>query len=130
VGGAAHRDRFYDLSNDVSLPSSPRLDVGKILGLLVKANEMATSIRTRVGARQCKGDGRIQQALLDLVSAVVQEGILPVISPANASFVLVAAAPVAGNPDNSRPWMEPGATQLKAALALAKKKLPWSLMRI
>ncbi len=60
-------------------------------------------------------------ALLDLVSAVVEEGILPVISPANASFALVAAAPVAGNPDNSRPWMEPGATQLKAALALARK---------
>jgi hypothetical protein len=46
-GGAAPRDRFYDLSNDLSLPSSPRLDVGKILGLLVKANEMATAIRTR-----------------------------------------------------------------------------------
>jgi hypothetical protein len=87
-GGVAPRDGFFDLSRDASvpsLPSNPKLDISKIRGLLVKANKMAESIRSR-----CAGDSApeavrdlagLSIAMLDLVSAVVEEGIVPMSSP-------------------------------------------------
>jgi hypothetical protein len=52
-GAAAAGEGFYDLSREASapsLPNVPRLDVGKIRGLMVKANELATAIRSRYTA--------------------------------------------------------------------------------
>jgi uncharacterized short protein YbdD (DUF466 family) len=59
--------------------------------------------------------------LLDLVSAVVEEGILPLSSPAPASFAVVAGSVPAAPSIPSRPRVEPGTAELKAALAAADK---------
>jgi hypothetical protein len=126
-GAAAAGDGFYDLSREASVPSLPnvpKLDVGKIRGLLVKANEMAETIRSRYTAESVP-DGVKELAvcsisLLDLVNAVVEEGILPMSSSPSASFASVAAAPAA-LPASSCPRSEPGTAELKAALASAEK---------
>jgi hypothetical protein len=126
-GAAAAGEGFYDLSRDASapsLPNAPRLDVGKIRGLMVKANEMAAIIRSRYtaesvpdGVRELAG---FSISLLDLVNAVVEDGILPMASPPSASFASVAAA-AATFPAASRARPEPGTAELKAALTAAEK---------
>jgi hypothetical protein len=92
---------------------------------MVKANELAEAIRTRYavdgapdGVRELAG---FSITLLDLVNAVVEEGILPMSSSAVASFASVAAAPTAANSAPLRPRVEPGTAELKAALATAEK---------
>jgi hypothetical protein len=65
-------------------------------------------------------------SLLDLVNTVVEEGILPMASPAT-SFALVAADSATIPSTISEPRVEPGTTELKAALATADKTA-WSLM--
>ncbi len=70
-GGFASGDGYYDLSRDASTPSlppAPKIDVGKIRGLLVKANETATTIRTRYvygwgGAGRRAGTGGVQHGI-------------------------------------------------------------------
>jgi hypothetical protein len=126
-GAAAAGEGFYDLSRDASapsLPNAPRLDVGKIRGLMVKANEMAAIIRSRYtaesvpeGVRELAG---FSISLLDLVNAVVEDGILPMASSPSASFASVAAAS-ATFPAASRARPEPGTAELKAALTAAEK---------
>jgi hypothetical protein len=126
-GAAAAGEGFYDLSRDASapsLPNAPRLDVGKIRGLMVKANEMAATIRSRYtaesvpdGVRELAG---FSISLLELVNAVVEDGILPMSSPPAASFASVASASAAF-PAASRPKTEPGTAELKAALISAEK---------
>jgi hypothetical protein len=126
-GAAAAGDGFYDLSREASVPSLPnvpKLDVGKIRGLMVKANEMAESIRSRYTAESVP-DGVKELAgfsisLLDLVNAVVEDGILPMSSSPSASFASVAAASAATSAP-SRPRTEPGTAELKAALVAAEK---------
>jgi hypothetical protein len=60
-------------------------------------------------------------SLLDLVNAVVEEGILPMSSStAAASFASVVAGPAA-NAAPSRPRVEPGTAELRAALTRADK---------
>jgi hypothetical protein len=131
-GGAASRDGFYDLSRDATTPSfpcNPKVDVGRIRALMVKANEMATTVRARYTAGSVPDDVRdlagFSVALLDLVNVVVEEGLLPALSsPAATSFASVAAAPasgITGNNTNSRIRGEPGTAELKAVLALAEK---------
>ncbi len=127
-GGGPAKDGFYNLSRDVAAPSLPptlRLDVGRIRDLLVKANEMATTIRSRFvsesapeGVRELAG---FSIALLDLVSAVVEEGIVPMSSSGATSFASVAAAAVATPAAPSRPHVEPRTAELKAALAATEK---------
>ncbi len=125
----AAREGYFDLSRDASVPSlpnNPKLDINKIRGLMVKANETAETIRTRY-AGDAAPDGvkdlaGLSIALLDLINAVVEEGILPMSSaPAAVSFASVAAASSASNQAPSRPRQEPGTAELKAALATAEK---------
>jgi hypothetical protein len=128
-GGAAARDGFFDLSRDASVPSLPsvsKLDISKIRGLLVKANEMAESIRSRYTGDAAPEEVRdlagLSIAMLDLVSAVVEEGIVPMSSPpTTASFASVAAASSSQSQIHSKPRQEPGTAELKAALASAEK---------
>jgi hypothetical protein len=82
---AASRDGYYDLSRDAAVPSLPstlKLDVGKIRGLMVKANEMAATIRTRYTSKSVPDEVRelagFSITLLDLVGAVVEDGIIPI----------------------------------------------------
>jgi hypothetical protein len=126
-GVAATGEGFYDLSREASfpsLPNIPKLDVGKIRGLMVKANEMAAAIRSRFAAESVPEGVRelagFSISLLDLVNAVVEEGIIPMSSSSSASFASVASAPVAF-PTASRPRAEPGTAELKAALTSAEK---------
>jgi hypothetical protein len=126
-GAAAAGEGFYDLSRDASAPTIPnalRLDVGKIRGLMVKANEMAALIRTRYTAESVpegvKELAGFSISLLDLVNAVVEDGIMPMASSPSASFASVAAAS-ASFPAASRARPEPGTAELKAALAAAEK---------
>jgi hypothetical protein len=126
-GGGASGEGFFDISREASLPSLPnvsKLDVGKIRGLMVKANEMAAAIRSRVaadsvpdGVRELAG---FSISLLDLMNAVVEEGIIPMASPPAASFASVVSASAA-LPTASRPRTEPGTAELKAALTSAEK---------
>ncbi len=106
-------------------PSIPKLDVGRIRDLLVKANEMAGTIRARLSgdgaSEEVKELARFNMTLLDLVSAVVEEGILPLSSPPVASFAAVAGSAPAAPTIPSRPRVEPGTAVLKAALAAAEK---------
>jgi hypothetical protein len=114
-GGAVSRDGYYDLSRDAAVaapPSGPKLDIGKIRGLMVKANEMAEIIRTKYvleavpdGVRDLAG---FSMALLDLVNAVVEEGIIPMSSSTPASFASVAAASNPANPPQNRTRTELG----------------------
>jgi hypothetical protein len=127
-GGAVARDGYFDLSRDAATPSPPnipKLDTNKIRGLLVKANEAAEAIRSRITADAApegvKDLAGLSIALLDLVNAVVEEGILPMASPATASFASVAAGSVAATQSITRPRQEQGAAELKAALATAEK---------
>jgi hypothetical protein len=127
-GGAAARDGYFDLARDAvapSLPNIPKLDLNKIRGLLVKANETAETIRTRIaadsgadGARDLAG---LSIALLDLLNAVVEEGIIPMASPTAASFASVVAGSAATSQTTVRPRQEPGTAELKAALVAAEK---------
>jgi hypothetical protein len=127
-GAAAAREGYYDISRDAcapSLPAASKLDVGKIRGLMVKANELAETIRSRYavdgapdGVRELAG---FSITLLELVNSVVEEGILPMSSPAAASFASVAAASTAANSSQPRPRVEPGTAELKAALTRAEK---------
>jgi hypothetical protein len=127
--GAAS-DSYYDLSRDVSVaavPTAPKLDVGRIRDLLVKANQMAGAVRSRLSADgvsdEMKELARFNMVMLDLVSAVVEEGILPLSSStaATASFSSVAGAAPPAPSVPSRPRVEPGTAELKAALATADK---------
>jgi hypothetical protein len=124
-GAGASGEGFYDLSREASfpsLPNIPKLDVRKIRGLMVKANEMAAAIRSRVAAESVPDGVRelagFSISLLDLVNAVVEEGIIPMTSSLAASFASVASATF---PTASRPRVEPGTAELKAALTSAEK---------
>jgi hypothetical protein len=122
------RDGFYDLSRDTgasSLPTVPKLDISKIRGLMVKANETAEIIRSQY-ALESAPDGvrelaRFSIALLDLVNAVVEEGILPMSSPTSTSFASGAAESGVSNQSQNRTRVEQGTAELKAALATAEK---------
>jgi hypothetical protein len=126
-GAAASGEGFYDISREASfpsLPNVPKLDVGKVRGLMVKANEMAAAIRTRItsdsvpdGVKELAG---FSISLLDLMNAVVEEGIIPLSSSSTASFASAVSAP-ASFPTASRPRAEPGTAELKAALTSAEK---------
>jgi hypothetical protein len=127
-GAGASSDNYYDLSRDASVavpPPIPKLDVGRIRDLLVKANEMAGTIRARLSgdgvSEEVKELARFNMSLLDLVSAVVEEGILPLSSPATASYASVAGSAPAAPPAPIRPRVEPGTAELKAALTSAEK---------
>jgi hypothetical protein len=126
--GGASRDGFFDLSRDAvvaALPAALKLDVGKIRGLMVKANETATAIRSRIASGAASGEvgelAGFSISLLDLLNVVVEEGILPLASSTASSFASVAGASAAANPPPSRPRVEPGTPELKAALATAEK---------
>jgi hypothetical protein len=134
--GAGSRDGFYDLSRDAAIPSlpcAPKIDINKIRALMVKANETATTIRARHSSGSVPDDVRdltgLSIVLLDLVNAVVEEGLIPVLSsPPAASFASVASAPASGsasgtatNNATNRPRLETGTAELKAALTLAEK---------
>jgi nicotinamide mononucleotide (NMN) deamidase PncC len=117
-----------DLSRDAvapSLPTAPKLDVGRIRGLLVKANESASTIRSRIVSGSATEEVRelagLSISMLDLDSAVVEEGILPMASSSAASFATAVGATVSGIPPPSRPRVEPGTAELRAALASADK---------
>jgi hypothetical protein len=128
AGGDGARDMAYDLSRDAApavLPNPLKLDTGKIRGLMVKANEAAAAIRTRISDTSASAEivelAMSSIALLDLVSAVVEEGILPMSSSiASPSFAAVAGSrPTSNAPARPRP--EQGTAELKAALAAADK---------
>jgi hypothetical protein len=92
---------------------------------MVKANETAEIIRTRYvletapdGVRELAG---LSVALLDLVSAVVEEGIVPMSSHASASFASVVSSSSATHQPQNRNRAEPGTTELKSALTAAEK---------
>lgn len=96
------QDGYYDLSREASTVASPtalKLDVGRLCDLMVKANEMAATIRAGLSgdgnSKETKELARFNIALLDLVSAAVEEGIMPMASPtaATASFASVPTAP-------------------------------------
>jgi hypothetical protein len=98
--GGGSRDMFYDLLRDASeatLPGQPKLDIGRIRGLMVKANETATAIRSRISDGTASAEivelATSSIALLDLISAVVEEGIVPMSSTIAApSFSAVAGS--------------------------------------
>jgi hypothetical protein len=112
--GDVSRDGYYNLSRDpvaACLPNVPKLDVVKIRGLMVKANDVATAIRSRLVAGSASEELRelagLSISLLELVNAVVEEGILPMSSSTvAATFASVVAGPAA-NAAPSRPRVEP-----------------------
>jgi hypothetical protein len=128
-GDGGTGDGYYDLSGGPSvatLPINPKLDVSKIRGLMVKANDTAATIRTLYAGEAVAAEVRelagLSLVLLDLVSAVVEDGILPLSSGgASASFASVAAAAPAASRAPSKPVLEPGTAELRAALAAADK---------
>jgi hypothetical protein len=127
AGGDGPRDSAYDLSRDAApavLPSQLKLDTSKIRGLMVKANEAASAIRTRISDSSAPPEfvelAMSSIALLDLVNAVVEEGILPLSSSAaSPSFAAVAGSRPNNIPVKPRP--EQGTAELRAALVAAEK---------
>jgi hypothetical protein len=128
AGGDGPRDSLYDLSRDAApavLPNQLKLDTGKIRGLMVKANEAASAIRTRISDSSAPPEfvelAMSSIALLDLVSAVVEEGILPLSSSiASPSFAAVAGSRPNNVPAKPRP--EQGTAELRAALIAAESR--------
>jgi hypothetical protein len=127
-GAGGSSDNYYDLSKDSSVampPPIPKLDVGRIRDLLVKANEMAGTIRAWLSgdgaSEEVRELARFNMSLLDLVSAVVEEGILPLSSSATASYASIAGSVPAAPSAPIRPRVEPGTAELKAALTSAEK---------
>ena len=108
-----------------TIPTAPKLDVGRIRDLLVNANQVAGAVRSRLSADgvsdEMKELARLNMVMLDLVSAVVEEGILPLSSStaATASFASVAGGAPPAHTVPSRPRVEPGTAELRAALAAA-----------
>jgi hypothetical protein len=119
---------FYDLSRDAgeaTLPGHPKLDIGRIRGLMVKANETATAIRSRISDGTASAEimelAMSSIALLDLVSAVVEGGIVPMSSTIAApSFSAVAGSRPSPN-TSAKPRTEQGTAELRAALIAADK---------
>ncbi len=127
-GGGGSRDAVYDLSRDAvaaTLPVQPKLDIGRIRGLMVKANEAATAIRSRISDGTASAEivelASSSIALLDLISAVVEEGIVPMSSSAVApTFAVVAGSRNVPNAP-AKPRPEQGTAELRAALIAAEK---------
>jgi hypothetical protein len=93
---------------------------------MVKANEAATAIRSRIASGAASEEVRdlagFSITLLDMLNVVVEEGIVPMASSSTAaSFASVAGASAANIPPSNRPRQEPGTPELKAALATAEK---------
>jgi hypothetical protein len=92
---------------------------------MVKANEAATAIRSRISDGTASAEivelATSSIALLDLVSAVVKEGIIPMSSSTAApSFSAVAGSQPPPNIP-AKPRQEQGTAELKAALIAADK---------
>ncbi len=93
--------------------------------MMVKANEAAAAIRSRISDGTAPAEIRelaeSSIALLDLVSAVVEEGLVPLSSSiATPTFSAVTGShPTANAPAKPRP--EQGTAELKAALIAAEK---------
>jgi hypothetical protein len=125
-GGTAPGTRFTTcpgMPAPAVLPSQLKLDTGKIRGLMVKANEAAAAIRTRITDSSAPAEfvelAMSSIALLDLVNAVVEEGILPLSSSvASPSFAAVAGSR-STNSNPAKPRPEQGTAELRAALVAA-----------
>jgi hypothetical protein len=128
AGDGGSRDGYFYLSREPStacLPNVPKLDVAKIRGLMVKSNDVAMAIRSRMADGSVSGELKelagLSISLLDLVNAVVEEGILLMVSsPAAISLASVVAGPAA-TAAPSKPCEEPRTAELKAALTKAEK---------
>ena len=127
-GDNAARDNYYDLSRDPNtpaVPTVPKLDVGKVRALMVRANDSATAIRALAAGEAAAPEVRelagFSILLLDLLNAVVEDGIIPMSSPPSASFASVAGGSSATVRAAGKPPVEPGTNELRAALAAAEK---------
>jgi hypothetical protein len=127
-GGESDCDEVYDLSRDATTavpPTALKLDIGKIRALMVRANESATAIRARLadgcGSAESRELADSSIALLELVNAVVEEGIIPLSSSSTASPGSAAAAARAPPTAPVKPKVEPGTAELRAALTAAEK---------
>jgi hypothetical protein len=127
-GGESDREEVYDLNRDATTavpPTVPKLDIGKIWALMVRANESATAIRARLvdgcGSAESRELADSSIALLELFNAVVEEGIIPLSSSTSASPG--AAAATARTPPTApvKPKVEPGTAELRAAMIAAEK---------
>jgi hypothetical protein len=125
-GGESDREEIY--SKDpvtASAPPVPRLDIGKIRGLMVRANEMASAIRSRLadgfGSAESRELADSSIALLELVTAVVEEGIIPLSSSPAAASGSAATSARAIPTVPAKPRVEPGTAELRAALTAAEK---------
>jgi hypothetical protein len=101
------------------------LDIGKIRGLMVRANETASAIRSRLadgfGSAESRELADSSIALLELVTAVVEEGIIPLSSsPTVASGSAVTSASAVPTV-LAKPKVEPGMAELRVALTAAEK---------
>ncbi len=127
-GSGGSRNNVYDLSRDpgtTTLPVQPKLDIGRIRGLMDKANEAATAIRSRISDGTASAEimelATSSIALLDLLSAVVEEGIVSMSSPAAVSSFAAVAGSRTGSNAPAKPRPEQGTAELKAALVAAEK---------
>jgi hypothetical protein len=87
-GARASNDGYFDLSRDATvsaLPPNLKIDTGKIRELMVKANETASTIRSRYSSDSVSEDVKelasFSMNLLELLNAVVEGGILPMSAP-------------------------------------------------
>jgi hypothetical protein len=88
AGAGTSSDSYYDLSRDASAAAPPpnlKIDIGKIKELMVKANETASTIRSRFSSDAVSEEVReltgFSMNLLELLNAVVEGGILPMSAP-------------------------------------------------
>jgi hypothetical protein len=92
---------------------------------MVRANETATIIRTRIADGTASAEivelATSSIALLDLISAVVEEGILPLSSSIAAPSFSAVAGSRPAPATAAKPRLEQGTAELKAALVAADK---------
>jgi hypothetical protein len=120
-------DQMFDLSQlypPLSMPERPGLDVKKIQEVLVVANTASQDVRSWMEEQDCdskvKAVGGLALALLDVVGALTENGIVPVTTAAAAVASRGSKAAAANVIVTVPP--EPGLSELKECLNKADKE--------
>jgi hypothetical protein len=123
-------DRIYDLSEDyppLTRPQRPELDLKKVKGLVVEAGAAAETVREMMKDEnldpKIKCLASLSIAIVDALSAAVEDGLVPVSTATAGNPRGLAAAAMDGGkfppPTAAKPTVAPGLRELKEGLQKA-----------
>jgi hypothetical protein len=123
-------DRIYDLSEDyppLTRPQRPELDLTKVKGLVVEAGTAAENVREMLKDDnldpKVKSLALLSIAIVEALSAAVEDGLVPVSTAAPGNSKGLAGATLDGGkfppPTAAKPTVAPGLRELKEGLQKA-----------